>query len=100
MRPQRAEDGLRYVAREDWAAQLVVHDGGLIQLVFRVGDAVGQALHGLDKIAALADDPGADAPLESLGPAHRGAIFGRVDVDDVGGADPQYRWCRKGLGLS
>ena len=55
--PQHVEDGLGHVAREGQAAQLVVHDGDLLQLVVRVGDAVGQALHGLDEVVALADDP-------------------------------------------
>ena len=37
---QHVEDGLRHVAREGQAAQLVVHDGDLVQFVIRVGDAV------------------------------------------------------------
>lgn len=57
--PQHVKDGLRHVAREGQAAQLVVHDGDLPEPVLRVGDAVGQALHGLDEVMALADDPGA-----------------------------------------
>ena len=57
MRPQHVEDGLRHVAREGQAAQLVVDHGDLVQLVLGVGDAVGQALHGLDEVVALADDP-------------------------------------------
>ena len=40
VRPQHVEDGLRHVAREGQAAQLVVHDGDLVQIVVRVGDAV------------------------------------------------------------
>ena len=59
VRPQHVEDGLRHVAREGQAAQLVVHDGDLRELVIRVGDAVGQALHRLDEVVPLADDPGA-----------------------------------------
>lgn len=59
MRPQHVEDGGGHVAREGQAAQLVVHDGDLRELVLRVGDAVGEALHGLDEVVALADDPGA-----------------------------------------
>lgn len=59
VRPQHVEDGLGHVAREGQAAQLVVHDGDLVKLVVRVGDAVGQALHRLDEVVALADDPGA-----------------------------------------
>ena len=57
VRPQHVEDGLGHVAREGQAAQLIVHDGNLLQLVIRVGDAVGKALHGLDEVVALADDP-------------------------------------------
>ena len=45
--PQHVEDGLGHVAREGEAAQLVVHDGDLVQLVLGVGDAVGERLHGL-----------------------------------------------------
>ena len=57
VRPQHVEDGLGHVARKGQAAQLVVHDGDLVQLVVRVGDAVGQPPHGLDEVVALADDP-------------------------------------------
>lgn len=57
VRPQHVEDGLRHVAREGQAAQLVVHDGDLREPVLRVGHAVGQPLHGLDEILPLADDP-------------------------------------------
>ena len=57
VRPQHVEDGLGHVAREGQAAQLIVRDGNLLQLVIRVGDAVGKALHGLDEVVALADDP-------------------------------------------
>lgn len=59
VRAQHVEDGLRHVAREGQAAQLVVHDGDLLEFVVRVGDAVGQPLHGLDEVVSLADDPGA-----------------------------------------
>ena len=59
MRAQHVEDGLGHVAREGQAAQLVVHDGDLREPVLGVGDAVGQSLHRLDEVAALADDPGA-----------------------------------------
>ena len=37
---QHVEDGGGHVAREGQAAQLVVHDGDLVQIVVRVGDAV------------------------------------------------------------
>ena len=40
VRAQNVEDGLRHVAREGQAAQLVVHDRDLLQLVLGVGDAV------------------------------------------------------------
>ena len=57
LRPQQVEDGLRHVAREGQAAQLVAHDRDLRELILGVGDTVGQPLHGLDEVAALADDP-------------------------------------------
>lgn len=59
VRPQHVEDCPGHVAREGQASQLVVDDGDLLQLVLRVGDAVGQPLHGLDEVVSLADDPGA-----------------------------------------
>ena len=59
VRPQHVEDGLGHVAREGQASQLVVHDGDLRELVLGIGDAVGQALHRLDEVVPLADDPGA-----------------------------------------
>ena len=70
VRPQHVEDGLRHVAREGQAAQLVVHDGDLVQLVLRVGDAVGQPLHRLDEVAALAYDPGAAHDVVARAPGH------------------------------
>ena len=54
---QHVEDGRGHVAREGQAAQLVVNDGDLGELIPRVGDAVGQRLHGLDEVVPLADDP-------------------------------------------
>lgn len=57
VRPQHVEDGLGHVAREGQAAQLVVDHGDFLQLVLGVGDAVGQALHRLDEVVPLADDP-------------------------------------------
>ena len=57
--PQHVEDGLGHVAREGQAAQLVVHDGDLLEFVLGVGDAAGEPLHRLDEVVALADDPGA-----------------------------------------
>ena len=59
LRVQHVEDGGGHVAREGQAAQLVVHDRDLREPVLGVGDAVGQALHGLDEVVPLADDPGA-----------------------------------------
>ena len=59
VRPQHVEDGLGHVAREGQTAQLVVHDGDLLEPVLGVGDAVRQRLHGLDEVVPLADDPGA-----------------------------------------
>ena len=59
VRPQHVEDGLGHVAREGQAAELVVHDRDLREPVLGVGDAVRERLHGLDEVAALADDPGA-----------------------------------------
>lgn len=59
MRPQHVEDGSRHVAREGQASQLVVHDGDLRELILGVGYAVGEALHRLDEVVPLADDPGA-----------------------------------------
>lgn len=57
VRPQHVEDGLGHVAREGQASQLVVHHGYLRELVLGVGDAVGEALHRLDEVMPLADDP-------------------------------------------
>lgn len=59
VRPQHVEDGLRHVAREGQAAQLVVDHGDPLELVLGVGYAVGEALHRLDEVVTLADDPGA-----------------------------------------
>ena len=70
VRPQHVEDGGCHVAREGQAAQLVVHDGDLLQLVVRVGDAVGQRLHRLDEVVPLADDPGAAHDVVARAPGH------------------------------
>ena len=69
-RIQHVEDGSRHVAREGQAAQLVVHDGDLVQLIVRVGDAVGEALHRLDEVVPLADDPGAAHDVVARAPGH------------------------------
>lgn len=70
LRVQHVEDGLGHVAREGQAAQLVVDHGDLVQLVVRVGDAVGQPPHGLDEVAALADDPGASHDVVARAAGH------------------------------
>lgn len=70
VRPQHVEDGLGHVAREGQAAQLVVDHGDLLELVVRVGDAVGQALHRLDEVVPLADDPGAAHDVVVRAPGH------------------------------
>ena len=70
LRVQHMEDGLRHVAREGQAAQLVVHDGDLLQLVLRIGDAVGEPLHGLHEVVSLADDPGAAHDVVARAPGH------------------------------
>jgi len=70
VRPQHVEDGLGHVAREGQAAQLVVHDGDPVQLVFRVGYAVGQPLHGLDEVVPLADDPAGAHDVVARAPGH------------------------------
>lgn len=70
VRAQHVEDGLGHVAREGQAAQLVVDDGDLRELVLGVGDAVGQALHRLDEVVSLADDPGAAHDVVARAPCH------------------------------
>ena len=79
---QHVEDGLGHVAREGQAAQLVVDDRDLLQLVVRVGDAVGQPPHGLDEVVPLADDP-AGAHDVVAGAAGHGDVAGglRLAVD-------------------
>ena len=70
VRPQHVEDGLGHVAREGQAAQLVVHDRNLLEPAFGVGDAVGQPLHGLHEVAALADDPAGAHDVVARAPRH------------------------------
>ena len=70
VRAQHVEDGPGHVAREGQASQLVVHDRDLVQLVLGVGDAVGQALHGLHEVVPLADDPGAAHDVVTRAPGH------------------------------
>ena len=70
VRAQHVEDGLGHVAREGQAAQLVVHDGDLLEPVLGVCDAVGQPLHGLDEVAALADDPAGAHDVVARAPRH------------------------------
>lgn len=69
-RPQHVEDGLRHVAREGQAAQLVVNDRDLPEPVIGVGDAVGQPLHGLDEVVPLADDPAGAHDVVAGAPGH------------------------------
>ena len=68
--PQHVEDGLGHVAREGQAAQLVVDHGDLRELVLRVGDAVGEPLHGLDEVVPLADDPAGAHDVVARAPCH------------------------------
>lgn len=70
VRPQHVEDGLGHVSREGQASQLVVHDGDLVQLVVRVGDAIGQPLHRLHEVVALADDPAGAHDVVARAPGH------------------------------
>lgn len=70
VRPQHVEDGLRHVAREGQASQLVVHDRDLRELILRIGDAVGQPLHGLHEVVALADDPAGAHDVVARAPCH------------------------------
>ena len=70
VRPQHVEDGLGHVAREGQAAQLVVNDRDLRELILRVGDAVGQRLHGLDEVVPLADDPARAHDVVARAPGH------------------------------
>ena len=70
VRPQHVEDGLRHVAREGQAAQLVVHDRDLRELILGVGDAVGQPLHRLHEVVSLADDPGAAHDIVARAAGH------------------------------
>ena len=70
VRAQHVEDGLGHVAREGQAAQLVVHDRDLLEPVLGVGDAVGERLHGLDEVAALADDPAGAHDVVARAPGH------------------------------
>lgn len=70
VRPQHVEDGGGHVAREGQAAQLVVDDRDLREFVVGVGDAVGQPLHGLDEVAALADDPAGAHDVVARAPGH------------------------------
>ena len=79
VRPQHVEDGPGHVAREGQAAQLVVHDGDFLQLVLGVGDAVGQALHRLDEVVPLADDPAGAHDVVARAAGH-GDVAGRLGL--------------------
>ena len=76
---QHVEDGPGHVAREGQASQLVVHDGDLLEPVLGVGDAVGEALHGLDEVAALADDPAGAHDVVARAAGH-GDVAGRLGL--------------------
>ncbi len=73
------EDGSRHVAREGQASQLVVHDGDLRELILGVGYAVGEALHRLDEVVPLADDPGAAHDVVARAAGH-GDIAGGLGL--------------------
>lgn len=79
VRPQHVEDGPRHVAREGQASQLVVHDRDLLEPVLGVCDAVGEPPHGLDEVAALADDP-AGAHDVVAGAAGHGDVAGGLGL--------------------
>ena len=117
VRPQHVEDGLGHVAREGQAAQLVVHDRHLLEPVLGVGYAVGERLHGLHEVVALADDPAGAHDVVARAPCHGdvagglglavdgqgaeglvlGMDLGRAVEDVVGGhvdeGDPVIRAC-------
>lgn len=79
LRVQHVEDGLRHVAREGQAAQLVVHDRDLLEPVLGVGDAVRKPLHRLHEVVPLADDPGAAHDVVAGAPRH-GDVAGRLGL--------------------
>ncbi len=79
VRAQHVEDGPGHVAREGQAAQLVVDHGDLVQFVVRVGDTVGQALHRLDEIMPLADDPAGAHDVVARAAGH-GDVAGRLGL--------------------
>ena len=70
VRPQHVEDSRGHVAREGQAAQLVIDDRDLLEPVLGVGDAVGQALHRLDEVVPLADDPAGAHDVVARAPGH------------------------------
>ena len=59
-----------FTVRLHQAAQLVVHDRDPLEPVLRVGHAVGERLHGLDEVAALADDPAGAHDVVARAPGH------------------------------
>ena len=79
VRPQHVEDGLGHVSREGQAAQLVVDHGDPLELVLGVGDAVGQALHRLDEVVPLADDPAGAHDVVARAAGH-GDVAGRLGL--------------------
>lgn len=70
MRPKRVEDGLRHITHEGQAAQPIVHNDDLRKTVLGIDDAVGQAPHGLDEVAPLANDPGPAHDAVTRSPRH------------------------------
>ena len=70
VRAQHVEDGLGHVAGEGQAAQLVVDDRDLREIVLGVGDAVGQPPHDLDEVVALADYPAGAHDVVARAPGH------------------------------
>ena len=79
VRAQHVEDGPGHVSREGQASQLIVHDRDLLQLVLGVGDAVGEALHGLDEVVALADYPAGAHDVVARAAGH-GDVAGRLGL--------------------
>ena len=79
VRAQHVEDGPGHVSREGQASQLIVHDRDLLQLVLGVGDAVGEALHGLHEVVPLADDPAGAHDVVAGAPGH-GEVAGRLGL--------------------
>ena len=67
---EHMEDSSSHIARKGETSQLIINNGNLIERILGVGDAVGQALHGLDEIAPLADDPAGAHDVVARAPGH------------------------------